>query len=488
MGPIWINYETNMGSDGAHISAHYGPKDRQETTSNYNTHNTSTWIQPNNNIHNNTTKPKINHNNRCINSCVYALYSLLHLWFSLQPPNPIIRGGPKYGPIMVPSMGPTWADVWPHICWTLDVWENDGAGFGAHLVLHLLCALDAHGDVETMQRLSVYNLLAPPGTLLQHSTTQAVVGLVLKSEPTGLLVMACSYVKKQGVVVLELRATRIDDVKYVRISSPLDYKAATADIADPSDARYAARGTCCLQVLLQAKPSPLLEWSVLQGLQMLNLAGLKTLYDILGIAYARGHKPKSDDDLTKALLLAICGEEGLARFDEVKALRGKADDEVDLPTNIDEESKMHLDTEPDDEWFEQFQEAEKLRKAKIAKKMACRPTPAEVEPAPAPVLAKKLVKFPSSGIQQAVARKYCAGSSTLTKSTIRTKYWQVRCKLDENTSSKAYTTTGFTDRSALIFCLRKSWQWHVKHFPSDKCPYIFDEDLVFDVGAASSGL
>jgi hypothetical protein len=365
---------------------------------------------------------------------------------------------------------PTWPAISP------DTFKSSG--------LATLNMNDAEGDYVVMKE-SWLSLLAPPGTVLYHVPTSTVAGFVMKATDNGLMLLRLRAVKQGLFTKCDFMDKTKDCVKYGCIRDPHEWKAMGTDIAIPGDPSIEAGASSSLCVRIYSGQMSLLEFGARSGLPLLNAEGLRKLFGKLEVPYVRGNKPKTAIALLEAIYFHILPTASHEDWVVVRDRRFNAPDEdEEVPCDLitvmaGDGCDIIEDDEPHDEWFEHFQAARRRVQAKkktgtlkaSVAASACPPRPA-LEP----------VTFPPGDITAVYAKRWLPPNTKISKSESRHPYWQVTSRFVPR-FSKAYTSTGETQQSALAFLLNHAWFLHSRH-TGEVCPYLFCDSV--ELGGDSS--
>jgi hypothetical protein len=91
-------------------------------------------------------------------------------------------------------------------------------------------------------------------------------------------------------------------------------------------------------------------------------------------------------------------------------------------------------------------------------------------------VAKKKIDAKAGGYTQPQAKKFVPPGSTVTKSVVRTKYWQIRAGYMHPFISRTFDSdiTGDSDTSALRYCLNIAWGKYRSSGGEAPCPWDID--------------
>ena len=229
------------------------------------------------------------------------------------------------------------------------------------------------------------------------------------------------------------------------------------------------------------------------------------LFNVLKIPLEGARKPTSEAGLLAALGKHVLGDAWTdKKAEEVAARRVDIDDDNDfvMKEHTFTEAEFDLLTAEDqDEWHEAYvselakeKEAwqhallQKLDlKAKVKKAegggglLAAASSSGASSSGGVAVVAvvKEKIDVKAGGYTQPQAKRFLPPGATVTKSVVRTKYWQVRANYLAHSISKTFDSevTGESEHSALLFVLAYAWAKYRADGGDQACPWDLDVPL-----------
>ena len=259
-----------------------------------------------------------------------------------------------------------------------------------------------------------------------------------------------------------------------------------------------------LAVVAVGKPETLLEHAAHRGFRGLSVAQMGKLFNVLQIPLEGARKPTSQAGLLTALGKHVLGAAWTDKAEEIAARRVDIDDDHDFMTkeHTFTEAEFNLLTAEDqDEWHEAYEselakEKEAWQRARLQKcdlkakvkkaggggglPEAASSSGASSSGGVAVVaVVKEKIVVKAGGYTQPQAKRFLPPGATITKSVVRTSYWQIRAHYLEHSISKAFDSevTGESEHSALVYLLSLAWAKYSGCDGEQPCPWEMDVAL-----------
>ena len=333
------------------------------------------------------------------------------------------------------------------------------------------------------------SLLLSPGMGVKRPNEPAF--LVIETTPHGFLKIRLPLVEEAGVKALDLAAPGPCNVVFDAVSDVDGLELIEFSALPPGDPESVLMARCpCIRVVQLPGRRSLLKTAVLRGLRNLKTYYLKKLFDDeLKIEYERGHKPRSERALLRAIAEHILGDgftEAIWKSICEQRWPDKTDED-DVSANspvLDENLFDSGDEEDHDEDFEaevkEFYRKERARQQKnLAKRAAAMRQPAASGQRPTnvdvftPAVKEKLPDF-TGGLTQRAAKRFLPPGYTLTKAVTNDSRWRVRGpNLTEK--QKVYQRDDpHSDGRTLLYVLQVAWS-AFKRAGGSECPFDLDD-------------
>lgn len=238
-------------------------------------------------------------------------------------------------------------------------WSSPRPEF-AHLAQHASRAMLSLGGDVAMLRLCWFSMLAQPGTVIMNSAHPSQVGLVLSASRWGVIVLLVSPKQRCGMKFVVLPET-YEQFKWeqFQITNPDDWQCLVLEAVPPAvqASRIAANAgsvSVGLGIVLTNRfdrPSTLMRHVAQCAFPRMTMVELRRLYAHLKLPAKP--KPKTEHELVKALVKALCPGITDAEFAAIMEKRGAkpespfhtpitTEDLADLEGTMDEDALKAL--------------------------------------------------------------------------------------------------------------------------------------------------
>ncbi|CAE7032373.1 dpf-6 [Symbiodinium sp. CCMP2592] len=335
----------------------------------------------------------------------------------------------------------------------------------------------AKGDLQVLSR-SWQSLLATPGCMLADRGGQ-LLGVVLGCNPWCLFYMPTKSRRlPNGHLIIRPDPNGV--LQTLCIQDANKWSAMKASIASPVQvAKWADAGDTCPGIAWKAEPGgTLFRRAARDGFCMMTKVFLDKLVCLLGLTFPKGKKPKTVNDIVKALVKHIipgCTEEVIS---DALARRGSKGDNTDLAEhcilNVGENAAA-LEHCMDDDDHEILTKAV----ASVRKKQAHSESDAAAAGRPRQWVRKAVDKHKEYTLEDARSFLPKIDGCTLQLDETRFTRW---CGLYPRLTPPRYCTkswgprTGLSNKQALFHVLQQLWTWHEEE-QRGSCPWDFSELL-----------
>ena len=359
-------------------------------------------------------------------------------------------------------------------------WSNVSPWYFKQQAIKTLNCIDCRGNWVSMQ-LAFLCLLLTPGDLL-FNNLGLPVGLVVFSSSDGLMMLSVERFRRYNKSCIDLVFGREKSPCYYCITDPTGFKVSQTQLLGPRQLGKQGIIDGKLVLVQTEDPECLVRRNLKNGLKNFNADGIRKLFDFFKVPYLKGAKPRTAEELLRAICLFKLGTDFDAMWPDIQKKHAAPEEEDDGPSVPDSFCEtsvwQHLQEEaeendPDLVAYQCYLKAEQEMKERKAKKAVIPeaivvpsvPPPAEEEP--------ETVVLPEDGCTIWNIDKYCPPGWKPSKGITREAYWQIRHTSGKPSASCRFDLSSIkSSNEAMAKCLREAWVKHIGN-GTTKCPFKF---------------
>lgn len=359
-----------------------------------------------------------------------------------------------------------------------------------------MALIETGGDCKRISS-AWLTLLLSPGSVVMKSGDKPLGGLVMYTTQFGCMLAVLRRIvlkppSGEKIVVYIVSEAQDASFRFAMVEDPSVWKAAAAKPVPPILLQHMCRGLSPTElptgivIMLDAPPNALLKFAARQSFRSMSLVHLRKLAKMLLVGRS-GLDTWPEKRLLTALVQYLLQDSSENEVNAIVAARTKIPEpEVSLLTQLVEDDLVEGLFERDDAHEIKLhakkiiarKKADDLQKKKTTSATApsagCTETGGACSSSHVGKRTPVQSAPPTGGLSSSEAQQFkpqVVGCS-LYKDTALHMRWSARYPREEPPYSctKAWTTTGLTDRQAMCFCLRWLWDRH-KEATGEECPH-----------------